>query len=795
MILFNIKTTLRRLSRSPMISFINLSGLALGIACAYLGIAYAQHELSYEKSFSDFDKIYRVGVDFMNMGGFAVGPEYLTEYMQNHSKAVASQCRVSVRGEIEIERQNQSVKAILLACDSTYFNMFDFPLLTKDGRTLLTDPDQAVISKDFALRWFGRTDVTGSEIELPLGEDVKNFVVAAVVDNTRTPTHMIGDIWIPIYPFLQQERSWYSAAYYTYFKLKDAADLPVFERELDYILQNEIYENFGKSGGLTYEDWKQKADAYRFIIHPLTDIHLRSGLNFEMSAGGNLQKVKGFLLIGLLILLVAIANYINLSTARSFTRMKEIGVKKSLGVSRTNLFRQFLGESLIESFFVVAGAMLMMHLILKLFESWTGTPLLSADHLSGMQMVIFLVFTLVIGLLTALYPAAYLSSFKLFNLVSNHSNFYAKNRLRSILVVCQFAITTWLICGSLVIFSQLKFMSDKDLGFDRDGLMVITNMESLGNSAGTFRQEVASNHLVRHSSFSQSIPGGTSIYQSTYKTPEMENSLPLRTLPVDESFLSTMGIQITEGRNFDKKLVEDTTVAIINESAKRALGLTDAIGADISNGMRVIGVVSDFHIESLKKGIQPLVLEYTPSGNILTLRLVGDTRDQSVSGLILQADKLWKELNPKSDLQYTFIDDTFEKFAEQEQIESKGIFALTIMALFIACLGLFGLTTFTMKKREKEISIRKILGAGIAGIVGLLTRDFLKLIFVALLIASPVAWYFMEKWLQNFAYRIDLSWWFFAVAGIMILFIALLTVSWQSVKAALINPVEKLRNE
>ncbi len=280
-----------------------------------------------------------------------------------------------------------------------------------------------------------------------------------------------------------------------------------------------------------------------------------------------------------------------------------------------------------------------------------------------MQLVNFLIFTLVIGLLTALYPAAYLSSFKN-KLAHNHSNFYVKNGLRSILVVFQFAITTWLICGSLVIFSQLKFMSDKDLGFDRDGLMVIDNMESLENSAGTFRQELASNPLVRHSSFAQSIPGGSSIYQSTYKTPEMENSLPLRTLPVDESFLSTMDIRITEGRNFDKKLVEDTTVAIINESAKRALGLTDAIGADISNGMRVIGVVSDFHIESLKKGIQPLVLEYTPSGNILTLRLVGDTWDQSVSGLILQADKLWKELNPKSDLQYTFIDETFEKFAE-----------------------------------------------------------------------------------------------------------------------------------
>lgn len=209
----------------------------------------------------------------------------------------------------------------------------------------------------------------------------------------------------------------------------------------------------------------------------------------------------------------------------------------------------------------------------------------------------------------------------------------------------------------------------------------------------------------------------------------------------------------------------------------------------------MIGVVSDFHIESLKKGIQPLVLEYTPSGNKLTLRLGGDTGDQSVSGLILQANELWKELNPKTDLQYTFIDDTFEKFAEQEQIESKGILALTFMALFIACLGLFGLTTFTVKKREKEISIRKILGTGIAGIVGLLTRDFVKLIFIALLIASPAAWYFMDKWLQNFAYRIDLSWWIFAVAGSMILFIALITVSFQSVKAALINPVEKLRNE
>jgi putative ABC transport system permease protein len=792
---FNIKITLRRLSRNPLISFINLSGLALGVACAFLGISYAWQELNYEESFSDSDRIYRVGVDFMNLGGFAVGPEYLPEYLQTHSDAVEASSRVSVRGQIALEQDNRSVNAVLLACDTSYFDLFDFPVLSGNHGNLLSEPGQAVISSDLALRWFGELKVAGKEIELPLGDEKKIYQIGAVVERDDIFTHMIGDIWIPIQPFLKQERSWYSAAYYTYFKLKETADLPALESELEHILRDEIYESYGKSGGLSYAEWKQKPDAYRFIVQPLEEIHLKSGLNFEMSEGGNLQKIRGFLIIGLLILLVAVANYINLSTARSFTRIKEIGIKKSLGVNRFSLFRQFMSESLIESFFVVIASAMMMNAILKLFELWTGNTLLSLDHINYRQFSVFLLFTVVVGLLATLYPAIYLSSVKPSYLLKNQSEGYRNTGLRSILVVFQFAITTALICGSLVIFSQLKFMHQKDLGFDRDGLMVFENVESLGSSAETFRQKLASNPAVLSSTFAKSIPGGSSIYQSSYKTTEMESSLPIRTLPVDASFLPTMGIHLIEGQNFLEKPGEDSTMAIINESARNALGLTEAIGADISNGLKVIGVVSDFHIESLKTGIRPVVLQYTPMGDLLTLRLSGNLRPESLTGFIEETNTLWQQLNPRKELRYSFVDDTFRKFAEQEEIAGRGILALTVIALVIACMGLFGLSTFTLKKREKEIGIRKILGASISSIVGLVSRDFLRLVGLGLLIATPVAWYFMENWLLNFAYRIELNWWVFMESGAIAIFIALITVSVQSLRAALANPIESLRDD
>lgn len=790
-----IQFTIRRLLRTPLISVINLSGLALGIACAYLGITYASQELSYDREFADSDRIYRVGVDFMNMGGFAVGPEYLPEYLQTHSDVIEASTRISVRGNINLVEKQKSVSALLVGCDSAFFQVFNFPVVKGPQSKILEKPDQVVVSEDFAMRWFGSTEVLGRAIEIPIGEEKRTYSISALVNNKAFQTHLVGDIWVPIQPFLTGENSWYSASFYTYFKLKSAKDFEIFAGELESIRRNEIYANYIKSSGVKYEKWTQRSDAYQFIIHPLADVHLKSTLNFEMSPGGNLQKTKGFLLIGLLVLLVAIANYINLSTARSYTRVKEIGVKKSLGVRKPELIRQFIGESILESIFVVVLAGVFMNVILKLFDLWTGSSLLLATTFDFRHLVLFLAFTTGVAILASLYPAFYLSAIKPTALLNNVSQQKGKINFRNILVIVQFAVTTGLIFGSLVIFGQLKYVDNKDLGFNKEGLMVVRNLQELENSAETFRQELAGNPLVVNSSFANSLPGSTNLYQSSFKTPEMENSVPLRVLPVDADFIETMGMTLIEGSNFTHRTEPDSTVAIINETAMKTLGLKDPIGAEIASGKRVIGVVSDFHIESLKEGIQPVVMEQATTGNTLTLRLTANSGAAAVNDLVDQADHLWQELRPGSALQYSFIDETFARFAEQERIESKGILALTVMALLIACLGLFGLTTFSVKRREKEIGIRKILGSTITGIVRLLSSDYLILIFLALVISLPVSWYLMRNWLDNFAYRIDLHWWIFGLAGLASIFIAITTIGVQGIKAAMANPSKVLRNE
>lgn len=795
MIINQIRFTIRRLLKNPMISTINLSGLSIGIACAYLGLSYAWQEFSFDKSFADSDRIYRVGVDFMNMGGFAVAPEYLPEYLETHSEVMESYSRVSMQGNITLTDDEHSISATLVACDTAFFRLFDFPLEKGDYQSMFVEPSQAIISEDLAWKWFGDLEVLGRQIELPVGEETREYIISGIIDNAAELTHLRGDIFVPIGPFLKGEKSWYSAAFYTYFKLKDKNDFVVFTSDLESIRRNEVYENYAKGSGLTYDQWIGKSDAYRFIVHPLTDIHLKSSLNFELSAGGNLQKVKGFLLIGLLVLLVAMANYINLTTARSYTRSKEIGVKKTLGVNRSQLIRQFIGESLIESMIIAILAIVFINLILKLFNYWTGSTLLLESSMGFGYVSYLLLFTLIIGLLTSIYPAFYLGRISSNLLLKNESSPGGGIRFRSALVVAQFAITTALICGSLVISYQLKYMSNKDLGFDKEGLMVIDNMQSLGTAAEAFRQQLVENSMVISSSFASSLPGSTNLYQSSFKTAAMESSIPMKVLPVDADFIETMGIKLMQGNNFQKRFERDSTVAIINESAKEALGLSDPIGEEINIGTRVIGVVSDFHIGSLKEGIQPIVLEYNPIGSILSLRLDARRDHESLASFIQNTEKLWKDLNPDSDLSYSFIDETFAQFAEQEYVESKGILALTGMALLIACLGLFGLTTYTVKKREKEISIRKILGSTVTGIVTLLSREFLLLILFSLSIALPIAWYFMNKWLQNFAYRIELNWWIFGIAAFMAVLIALVTVGIQTFRAALQNPVKSLRNE
>lgn len=797
MLLTNLKHTIRKLRRSPGFALLNLAGFALGIACSFSGIQYARQELSYDKGFANSSRIYRVGTDFMGMGGFANGPEALAGYMLENAPEVEAAARVRHLGELSLADGARSISVKAMQTDSAFFRIFEYGFAEGSPVQALTAPGQAVISESLARRWFGEGPALGRTIRA--GEEQAAYTVSGVARDSRRKSHIEAELWLSIYPELTGERSWYTARYYNYFLLKTGATRAAFEASLEALVRKNIYPDFQNSGQ-RFEEWAGGPQAYRFIVQPLGEIHLKSSLNFELGAGGNEAKVWGFLIIGVFVLLIALANYINLTTARPARQAREIGIKKAVGAGRGSLIGQLLTEAVV--FGLLSGflALGLTELLQILFREITGEALLQESLLRLDTLALFCAFCLAASLLAGAYPALFLTAFHPVRVLKGEygpggGNPRLAQRMRAGLVVLQFAIAGLLMIGSLAVWRQLGYMSEKDLGFDRKGVFIIKNARELGEHAKAFQAELDKLPQVRHSSFSQSVPAGEDIVQTTFKTPQMKESLPLRTFPADAGFLETLGIKLIAGSNFPERQSPDTSVALVTEAAARALGLDSPVGAEIRTGKRVVGVVSDFHIESLRNGIQPIVFTHAVSGNYLSLSLSAGAGKSGADDFIRRAEALWKSFVPGASMHYEFLDESFARLSRQDAVQGKGILGLTLLSVFIACLGLFGLAAFAAEQRAKEIGIRKVLGASAANIVGLLSKDFLKLVLIALAIASPLGWHFARQWLQGFAYRVDVEWWVFALAGLLATGVAFLTVGFQSLKAALANPVESLKAE
>ena len=788
-----LKIAFRHLLRQSGISFLNVLGFSLGIACSFLGIVYALGEYSYDKHFTDHERIYRISVDFMGMGGFAVAPEVLSSYLHDNCPEVENITSFKNRGQITLKENERAIKADLVATDSQFFQVFDYSFLQGQPTEVLKAPYEAVLSESLAKNWFGDENPIGKTLSVVQNHPA--FKIVGVVKDPMQNTHLKGNLWISNFHWQENKSSWFSASCYTYTKLKKGAGQSNLQATLNEIIEKEVYPQYGQSSGVPFEKWIKQEKTFRFFVYPLTDIYLHSKLNFELKGGGDETKVLGFLLIGLFILFIALANYINLTTAQFTVRAKEIAIKKAVGANKQNLIQQFLIEAVVFGLLAALGALILAEIVQIGFEQFTGAPLISNPIFHPVTVAGFVGFSVLSSFVAGIYPALWLSRFLPIQMIRGQQSFGMNNWVRSGLVVLQFTIALGLIIGSIVLYQQLQFMQEKDLGFKKEGLLVISNINTLEEKGKVFQKELENLPIVASTSIAQSVPASNSIYQTSFKTPEMEQSVPMRTFPVDAGFIPTFGMTLLEGRNFRPNSLADSISVIINESAAKALGLTQALGAEIREGVRVIGVVSDFHIESFRHGIQPVVLTHATSGSELALRLSRQANGQEVQDFLQNVTEKWNIFAPNSAFQYAFIDDSFARFAEQEALQSKGILALTFLAIFIACLGLFALATFSTRRRTKEIGIRKVLGASVENIVKLLTKDFIKLVLIALLIASPLAWWTMNDWLQSFAYRIDIQWWVFVLAGTGAIAIAFLTVSFQSVKAALANPVNSLRSE
>ncbi|WP_421827387.1 permease prefix domain 2-containing transporter [Larkinella sp.] len=791
-----LKIASRNLVKSKVYSALTLLGLAAGMTCAILLGLYVYDELTYDHYHKHAERIFRVNQYIkwsdneykLGITSAPMGPALQQEYPE-----VNSILRVKKSNET-LFRAGEKVlyaKHVIYA-DSTLFTFFDYEFVEGNHQTALLNRNSVVLTQKLAVNLFGRTDgLLGKVIQV---KDNLPVMVAGVIRDVPTNHHLKFEA---ILPYANEAISginpgkWDSFNSMVYVLLNRADEQRKLEAKMPAFYKKYIARALEDDGGN-----KVKFD---ITFQPVTDIHLRSTHLMGEENGGNMAYVYTFSAIGLFILLIAVVNYINLATARSAGRAKEIGIRKAIGSLRLQLLGQFLAESILSSFLALFFSLLLLCMLLPLFNKLTDKSLTLAlwNGQTGFQLTGF---ALVIGLISGLYPAFILSRFK--PAVVLKGNFTASGKgalLRQSLVVVQFTISMVMMVGTIIVYRQLQFMRHTQLGLNQEQVLTIPlKVPSAQKSGMVLKSKLLQNSLIKGASLTNGTVGSEMNNKSafTFYAGGTEQSVSTEHFSIDHDFLSVLQIKLKEGRNFSPDLASDSTGAVlVNEAMLKRLGWKNRTAGLVELGSRKIpiaGVIRDFHLHSLHNKIEPLVLVLHPDrGDNLLVRVM----PQNIPAALAYVRAVYEEANPNQPFEYTFLDQTFaEQYRSDEQ--KGGLFlGFSGMAIFIACLGLFGLATFTAEQRTKEIGVRKVLGASVASIVALLSKDFLKLVGISILIASPMAWYGMNRWLQNFAYKIDLEWWVFALAGLVAIGIALLTVSFQSIKAALMNPVKSLRSE
>ena len=809
-----LRIAIRNLTKYKFISFINIFGLTIGLSCCLLILTYILHETSYDKYNRQAARIYRVTRSFNNKDGIvslhlgAVAPPF-GPLLQNDFPDIQKTTRILPMGNAPMRYEDKIFNEKELFCaDTNFFSMFDVPVLKGNPQTALADPFSIVLTPDLARKYFGDKDPIGKVIRM---NNQYNLKVTGVFQPFPSAAHMHPNVLISfstlndsaIYGEKNLMTNWGNNAFYTYLLLPEhyptsslAAQFPAFlDRRMHY------------PGAPA--DFKASKTTQLFL-QPLTDIHLRSHLDEEIEENGDSSRVTIFGAIALFILLIACINYMNLSTARSALRAKEIGIRKVSGAVRQEIIVQFLSESVLLSFMALLLAGVLAWLTLPALNSVTGLEL-SIQTLLQIRVLLPLLLTpLIVGILSGLYPAIFLSSFQPSKVLKGLLKVGSGNiSFRKVLVVTQFAISIVLLISTAIVFQQLHYMQNTSLGFDKDHIVTLRYNNGLDNTYESFRNQLLQDPHIRQATRSSRIPSGRLLDEQGASTESGDSLRPvtadIKYLAVDHDFLSAYGIPIVAGRDFSRSYATDTTSYLLNVAATKALGIKtpqEMIGKNFAYAGvkgKVIGVMRDFNFESMHQAIVPLIMVMPPAsqagnffGNI-SVKIAGNKNN--IAAAIAHLEKTWKQYLPEVPFEYTFLDEHFEELYQSEQRQGILFTVFSGIAIFIACLGLLGLSAFSISQRLKEIGIRKVLGASTGGIVTLLSLDFLKLVAFAALIAFPIAWFAMHNWLGDFAYRIPIEWWVFAIAGILAATVALVTISIQALKAALANPVKSLRSE
>jgi len=800
-----LKVALRSLWKNKGFSAINIIGLAIGLAVCLLIVLYVVDELSYDKYNKNADRIYRIDADlYFNNTQFvaAVSPEPMAATLLREYPQMEQMVRLNAQGDILVKKGNQNIQEHhAVFADSTFFKVFTVPMLKGNPATALTQPSSIVIDETTAKKYFNSTDVVGKTLYI---DNSTNCKITGVIKDIPRQSHFHFSFIRPLMDsYRGNANEWLSNNNQSYILVKPGVTQSVMQAHVNEVVHKYVYKQLESLFHASEKDLQQQGNYFHYQLMPLTDIHLHSNKSYELEANGDVTYVYIFSVIAVFILLIACVNFMNLSTARSSNRAKEVGVRKVAGSSRSHLVSQFLTESVLISFFALLLAIGFSALMLPLFNQLAGKEMHVSTLFSTWLFPVMLSLVLLVGCIAGSYPAFYLSSFQPIEVLKGKiAKGFKSSWLRSSLVVFQFCISIILIIGTIVIYNQLDYIRSRKIGYNRDQVLVLHNTWSLDKQIKTFREELTKIPGVENATVTGNLPTATDFNQNGWfrdATLDAKRAVVLTEFRVDENYVPTLGMQMIQGRNFSRDFLTDSAGILLNESAVKLLGFKDPLNqmlyrpndSNKADVYHVVGVVKDFNFSSMHDKVGPLVIRLADNWGSIAMRV----NTKNLSSVITQVQNKWNSFVPGQPFSYTFMDNDFNKIYQAEQRTGKLFITFAVFAIFIACLGLFGLVTYAAEQRTKEIGIRKVLGANISGIVTMLSKDFAKLVLIASLIAFPLAWWAMNKWLQSFAYRINISWWIFVVAAIAAIVIALITVSFQAIKAAVANPVKSLRTE
>ncbi|WP_419800875.1 ABC transporter permease [Mucilaginibacter sp.] len=798
-----IKIAFRNLWKNKGFAAINILGLAIGISVCFIILLFVQDELSYDRFNQNADRIVRVVFKANINGGKIFEANVMpptAQTLKNDYPEVEEATRLREMGKPKVTYANKTFKdGSFVFADANIFKVFTLPLIKGDVKTALLQTNTVVITQDMAHKYFGNDEPIGKILTLN-NKDL--YKVTGVIASVPNNSHFHFDLFGSMQSLPEAKApTWMSSGFFTYLLLKKDFDYKKLEAKLPGMVEKYMGPQIAQSMGMSLSQFRTKGNDLGFALQPLTDIHLHSNSNYEFEPGGDIKCVYIFGAVALFVLLIACINFINLSTAGASKRAKEVGVRKVLGSDKSQLIKQFLLESVLLTFIALLISVVIIKLALPAFNQLSGKNLILGYALK--PWAVFIGSGLLIGILAGIYPAFFLSSFKPLAIIkgkiSTSNNSFG---LRSGLVVFQFFISVSLIVCTIVVYQQMQFIRNKKLGYNKEQLLVLPNSWALGKNEQIFKEMMLKDPRIVNVTVSGYKPVGPSNSNNALAYPAGKENQIMKTLEyhVDEQYLPTLSMQLAAGRNFSKAFATDSSAMVINETAAKAFGWgSNAVGQRITRQnsdkgknftYTVIGVVKDFNFKSLHEPVTPLLMVLQPEWGLIFKVKTGD-----VSGLLATMKQDWAKFNVDEPFTYSFMDELYNKTYQAEEKAGSILSIFTVLTIFVACLGLFGLAIYTTEQRTKEIGIRKVLGASVASVTTLLSKDFIKLVLIACVIAFPLSYWAMQKWLQDFAYRITISWWVFVLAAIISLVIALATVSFQAIKAALANPVESLRSE